>query len=162
MKSSQVTPPCAIRAIFHELLNPAESPPPLTLVPTKNSVRFIENDPEQRREKFDGSRWRLACTWNRTECTNLAYTHQLCTKHNNIRRNKPVRPKVKQTLHPTPMELDDDIVIIQEYNCVRISRRWSRSVPFRLFFISCVETESGSITGHCFQTRTVLLPTVLY
>ena len=136
MKSSQVTPPCAIRAIFHELLKPAESPRTLIMAPTRNSIRYIENDPEQRREKYDGSRWRLACTWNRTECTNLAYAYQLCSKHNDIRRNKLPRPKVKPTPYPLPMAIDDDIQIIREYNCVRISCRSSPLVSSGLFPIA--------------------------
>ena len=136
MKSSQVTPPCAIRAIFHELLKPAESPLPLIMAPTRNSIRYIENDPEQRREKYDGSRWRLACTWNRTECNNLAYAYQLCSKHNDIRRNKLPRPKMKPTPYPLPMPIDDDIQIIREYNCVRVSCRSSPSVSSGLFPIT--------------------------
>jgi hypothetical protein len=68
---------------------------PLTSPPRKNSIRYIDNDQNNHREKYDGSRWRLACTWNIQECTNLAYTHQLCYKHNAVRRNKEI-PKRKR------------------------------------------------------------------
>jgi hypothetical protein len=72
------------------------TPTLLTAPPPKNSIRFIENDQNNRREKYDGYRWRLVCTWN-NECQNLAASVQLCCKHNAIRRNKaPYIRKKKQ------------------------------------------------------------------
>ncbi len=68
---------------------------PLTSPPAKQSIRFIENDENNRREKYDGHRWRLVCTWNVNECTNLAYSHQICSKHNSLRRHN-VLPKRKR------------------------------------------------------------------
>ena len=69
----------------------------LTGPPPKNSIRFIENDQNNRREKYDGHRWRLVCTWD-PMCTNLAYTRQLCGKHNLLRRNKEVPTQKRKPL----------------------------------------------------------------
>ena len=59
----------------------------LTEPPPKHLVRFIENDSNNRREKYDGRRWRLVCTWD-DECRNVAGSYQLCKKHNNMRKSK--------------------------------------------------------------------------
>jgi hypothetical protein len=98
-----------VRKLFHALLTNENSAtpgqrsstaaPPVTLTapPPKNSIRFIENDQNNRREKYDGYRWRLVCTWN-DECTNLAAYYQLCVKHNAIRRNKNPATRKKKPL----------------------------------------------------------------
>lgn len=65
----------------------ATTPGLLTEPPPKNLVRFIENDSNNRREKYDGRRWRLVCTWD-NECINIAGYYQLCKKHNNVRKSK--------------------------------------------------------------------------
>lgn len=110
--------PSLVHKVFHSLLAGTESPNPsstsekntseltetpqqqrLTAPPAKNSIRFMEGDQNGRREKYDGCRWRLVCTWNTHECTNIAYSYQLCTKHNSIRRNKePPKRKRKPLL----------------------------------------------------------------
>ena len=77
---------------------PTSSPGLLTSPPPKNSIRCIENDQNGRREKYDGRRWRLVCTWNKHECTNLAYSRQLCCKHNALRRNKELPKKKRKPL----------------------------------------------------------------
>jgi len=90
-------------ATSHQRPSTPPPPPPsttLTAPPPKNSIRFIENDQNNRREKYDGYRWRLVCIWN-DECTNLASSYQLCNKHNAIRRNKepPTRKKKPLITH---------------------------------------------------------------
>lgn len=73
--------------------------PLLTAPPPKNSIRFIENDQNNFREKYDGCRWRPVCTWHKEVlCTNLAFTRQLCHKHNVIRRNKEESKRKKKPL----------------------------------------------------------------
>jgi len=88
------------------------TPQPLTSPPPKNSIRYIENDQNGRREKYDGHRWRLVCTWNIHECTNLAYySHQLCSKHSALRRNKEL-PKRKRK----PLLTHSSLPIMSQYN----------------------------------------------
>jgi len=86
-------------ATSHQRLPAPTTTEVLTAPPPKNSIRYIENDQNNRREKYDGHRWRLVCTWNLNECTNLAYHHQLCNKHNILRRNKEVPTKKRKPLH---------------------------------------------------------------
>lgn len=100
-----------VKELFHSLLtdstspanikassSPATIPPsPLTEPPPKHLIRFIENDSNNRREKYDGRRWRLVCTWD-DECRNVAGCYKLCQKHNNIRKSKePQGQKRKST-----------------------------------------------------------------
>lgn len=75
--------------------------PPLTSPPMKNTIRFIENDQNNRREKYDGCRWRLVCTWNTHNCTNIAGARQLCQKHNAIHRHKEPPKKKRPPLLTT-------------------------------------------------------------
>jgi hypothetical protein len=99
------TPPTNTSTTSHQRL-PAPPPAttttttePLTAPPPKNSIRYIENDQNNRREKYDGHRWRLVCIWNTNECTNLAYySHQLCGKHNALRRNKEFPSRKRKPL----------------------------------------------------------------
>jgi hypothetical protein len=102
----------AVQDIFHSLLSNQDSsnsvttsqqslPPstrPLTKPPAKNDIRFIENDQNSRREKYDGCRWRLVCTWNVYECTNIAQGYQICSKHLAQRRNKEPPKKKRKPL----------------------------------------------------------------
>ncbi len=106
--------PLAVQEIFRSLLSdkgPSNSsstsdqrlststaPEVLAAPPPKHSIRYIENDQNGRREKYDGHRWRLVCTWNINECTNLAYYYQLCNKHNILRRNKEGSTKKRKPL----------------------------------------------------------------
>lgn len=76
--------------------------------PMKNSIRYKENDPSNHREKYDGHRWRLVCTWPGDECRNLAYTWKLCPKHNALRKNKPVRTSRKTKLQPKSISIPTD------------------------------------------------------
>ena len=82
----------------HRLSTATTAPQPLSAPPAKHSIRRIENDQNNRREKYDGCRWRLVCTWNTDECTNLAYAHQLCAKHNALRRNKQLPKQYRKPL----------------------------------------------------------------
>jgi hypothetical protein len=93
------TSPSNSSATSHQRLSASTTtaPEPLTAPPPKNSIRYIENDQNNRREKYDGHRWRLACTWN-NECTNLAYSSQLCAKHNALRRNKELPTRKRKPL----------------------------------------------------------------
>jgi hypothetical protein len=106
---SRKTTPVLVHEIFRSLLQSYNapnlisppnltSPPRLTSPPKKHTIRYIENDGNNRREKYDGCRWRLTCTWHEYECSNLAYTCQLCPKHNAQRRNKIIPPKKKKHL----------------------------------------------------------------
>jgi hypothetical protein len=107
MMMSSLLPSSSVQVddIFRVLLEaPIPVPTSSNLLPLKNAIRSIENDPHQRREKFDGNRWRLACTWNLHECTNLAYAYQLCTKHNAERKNKQ-RKYTKRTCLTTSASL---------------------------------------------------------
>lgn len=102
--------PLTVHQIFQSLLHNeastnvleklAGSPksPRLDAPPAKNTIRFIENDQNNHREKYDGHRWRLVCTWAQEECKNLAYSHQLCPKHNAIRLNKEPKKKKRKLL----------------------------------------------------------------
>ncbi|UJR27600.1 hypothetical protein I4U23_008881 [Adineta vaga] len=124
---------------------------PLTSPPLKNTIRFIENDQNNRREKYDGCRWRLVCTWQQNECTNLSHARQLCTKHNALQRNKEL-PKRKRKPLLTNASLpilnpnnrkniydrnekfaddDNDIEILEEY-CVQPTTRQSMSSNVKL------------------------------
>lgn len=90
-----------VKELFDSLLintnvQPDPPPPPpstlpqsprLTSPPPKNFIRRIQNDDRKRREKYDGCRWRLVCTWN-DDCQNIACTSQLCKKHHMIRKGK--------------------------------------------------------------------------
>jgi len=143
MSSSDCSPK-AVQEYFRSLLSdPAPSnssttpqrlttsttPQPLTSPPAKNFIRFIENDQNNRREKYDGHRWRLVCTWNMFQCTNIAFSYQLCAKHNAQRRNKELPKKKRNPLltHSSlpimnrhkpsnpPDDDDDDIEILEEY-----------------------------------------------
>ena len=73
--------------------SPTNTSPRLTSPPKKNTIRFISNDPHNRREKYDGSRWRRVCTWNECLCTNLAYSNLLCARHNTQQRNREWQTK---------------------------------------------------------------------
>lgn len=77
----------------------------------KGDIRYIQDDPLMRREKFDGSCWRLVCTWAVVRCTNFAYSRNLCTRHNAESQNKPVN-KRQRRVHiernrPTPISEPD-------------------------------------------------------
>ncbi|CAF3433371.1 unnamed protein product [Rotaria sp. Silwood1] len=122
----------------HQNLPAPTTSRPLTSPPKKNSIRLIENDQNGRREKYDGYRWRLVCTWHLCECTNIAYSYQLCAKHNALRRNKEL-PKRKRKPLLTHSSLpimnqhnhnnlhdDDDIEILEEY-CKNSTNRCSVS-----------------------------------
>ncbi|CAF0802863.1 unnamed protein product [Adineta ricciae] len=159
--------PVMVDQIFRSLLqnNPrsdnvrmttSETRPPLTSPPAKNTIRFIENDQNNRREKYDGYRWRLVCTWNIYDCTNLAGTRQLCGKHNAMQRHKEV-PKKKRPPLLTTISLpvgnhlgnlynqknmlhqkenpaysdDDDIQIIEEF-CKKPAIRHSTNTHVKL------------------------------
>lgn len=116
--------------------------PLLTAPPPKNSIRFIENDQNNFREKYDGCRWRPVCTWHKDVlCTNLAYTRQLCHKHNAIRRNKEESKRKKKPLichlslpiinqhthnkvQNNNNDDDDDIEILEDY-CTKPTNRHS-------------------------------------
>ncbi|CAF2349527.1 unnamed protein product [Rotaria sp. Silwood2] len=123
----------------HQKLAAATTSQPLTSPPSKNSIRYIENDQNGRREKYDGHRWRLACTWNTYECTNIAYSNQLCNKHNALRRNKELpKRKRKPLLTHTSLPImnqynandehddDNDLEILEEY-CKNPTNRCSLS-----------------------------------
>ncbi|CAF1168120.1 unnamed protein product [Rotaria sordida] len=112
----------------HQRLSASTTTQTLTSPPAKNSIRYIENDQNGRREKYDGYRWRLVCTWNTYECTNIACSYQFCTKHNALRRNKelPKRkrkplithsslPIMNQNNHKNVHDDDNDIEILEEY-----------------------------------------------
>ena len=103
----------------------------LTSPPRKNTIRLVENDQNNRREKYDGSRWRLVCVGNDNECTNLAYARGLCGKHYTQQRSTEPPPAKKRKLlvhHfsvPTMgrwigrrdvdwQECNDDFVLFQE------------------------------------------------
>ncbi|CAF1343573.1 unnamed protein product [Rotaria magnacalcarata] len=140
--------PLAVHRIFQSLLSEptrsnsfqklAESPRTphshLTSPPAKHTIRYIENDQNNRREKYDGRRWRLACTWDVYACTNLAGSRQLCSKHNAIRLNKVLPKNKKRKSLSTNLSLpiishsngknnnyndgnddDDDIQILEEF-----------------------------------------------
>lgn len=97
----------AVRELFQSLLTSSTAQPRLvasttpaarlTSPPPKQSIRFIENDPSNRREKYDGRRWRLVCTWDEL-CTNLAAHCQLCQKHNSFRKNKQLPTRKRKVL----------------------------------------------------------------
>ena len=74
---------------------------------TEPVIRFIEYDLDRRREKYDGSRWRLVCTWNDGDCTNFAYSCKLCKRHNALRRNQPPRKYTKKSSLLPPGEWND-------------------------------------------------------
>lgn len=151
----------------HQRLSISATPQPLTTPPVKNSIRYIDNDQNNRREKYDGHRWRLACTWHIEECTNLAYTRQLCAKHNALQRNKVLRRKKRKPLL-THMSLpilnqynqknirnddddDDDIEILEEY-CKHPTIRRSMNSNVKLetpdFNVFSVEHMDETDFGH--------------
>ena len=68
--------------------------------PAKNDIRYIKHDPQNRRQKYDGCRWRLACTWSEYPCENLAYTNLLCPKHNAQSLKKATRKKSRKSSAP--------------------------------------------------------------
>lgn len=84
----------------HQYLSPSTTPEPLLAQPpAKHSLRFIENDPKKRREKYDGCRWRAVCFWNVDQCTNLAgFSDDLCYKHHAFKLNKPPRQRNRKQL----------------------------------------------------------------
>lgn len=94
----RTTPSPGPSTVSHQKLSLSTTPKRLTSPPPKNSIRYIENDQNNRREKYDGHRWRLVCTWPGHECTNLAYTRQLCNKHNALQRNKELPKRKKKPL----------------------------------------------------------------
>ena len=57
-------------------------------LPMKNSIRFIDNNQNNFREKFNGEKWKLVCTWKKDICTNFAHSNQLCDKHNAQKRQQ--------------------------------------------------------------------------
>lgn len=75
----------------------SSSPAPMILIPRKNDIRYIDNNPLSHREKYDGSRWRLVCRWHEYSCANLAYSGKLCCKHNALLKNKPPRKRSKKS-----------------------------------------------------------------
>ena len=97
-----------VKEIFQALLTntlttpqpnpPAPRSPRLTSPPPKNSIRLIEHDVHNRREKYDGRRWRLVCVWD-GQCPNIAVSSKLCVKHNAIRRNKEPPSRKKKSSH---------------------------------------------------------------
>jgi hypothetical protein len=102
--------PLVVKEMFRSLLCSTSSsntdqrssvsttPQPLAAPPAKNSIRYIEHDQNNRREKYDGHRWRPVCTWNVNECTNIMHARQLCAKHNALQRNKELPKKKKKLL----------------------------------------------------------------
>jgi len=135
----------------HQYLSPSSTPESLPAPPPKNSIRFIENDQNRHREKYDGRQWRALCIWKINKCTNIGYnSHKLCRKHylitfNNVipqRKRKPLttHTSLPATLQefpqnnlpqPTPTTTvsaahsndDDDIQIIGEFCSTPIERQ---------------------------------------
>lgn len=86
----------------HQYLSPSSTPESLPAPPPKNSIRFIENDQNRHREKYDGRQWRALCIWKINKCTNIGYnSHKLCRKHYLITFNNviPQRKRKPLTTH---------------------------------------------------------------
>jgi hypothetical protein len=67
--------------------------------PRKNAIRYVENGENNRREKYDGRRWRTVCSWSDDSCTNFAASRNLCLKHNGRqRKRKTLTPKKSTTI----------------------------------------------------------------
>lgn len=95
-------PPVTAPPLLLPTPQPATTTAPrlLTSPPRKNTVRSIENDQNNRREKYDGSRWRLVCFADNNQCNNVVYNRDLCLKHYNIQRvSEPPKKKRKLLLH---------------------------------------------------------------
>jgi len=78
----------------------------LTSPPRKNTIRPIENDQNNRREKYDGSRWRSVCSADNNQCRNVVYIRDLCQKHHLIQRtSEPPKKKPKLLQHHFSMPM---------------------------------------------------------
>jgi len=97
MTSTETSTPECVNQFFHYLLqaciskrslstlrSPLPPPPP----PEKGSIRFILNDQNNYREKYNGDSWKLVCTWNNNTCTNFAISNKLCNEHNMQKQNE--------------------------------------------------------------------------
>ena len=101
--------------VRHSFKASSTSPAPMILTPRKNDIRLIDNNPHYYREKYDGSHWRLVCTWHENYCTNFAYTCKLCVKHNAQSKNKPIPKRKKRSSRLPRGELKntcDDLYLI--------------------------------------------------
>jgi hypothetical protein len=94
MNSRQTPNPECVDQFFHYLIqayrsrNTLSTLPPSPPPPEKDSIRFIDNDQNNYREKYNGDCWKLVCTWNDNECTDFAILNKLCNKHNAENQNK--------------------------------------------------------------------------
>jgi len=92
MNSSGTSVPECVDQFFLCLLQAYDSRGTLSTLPARSpekySIRFITNDQNNYREKYDGDCWRLVCTWNDNECNNFAISNKLCNKHNTQRQNE--------------------------------------------------------------------------
>lgn len=66
-----------------------------TLSPQRGDIRPIKDHPLNYREKYDGYRWRLVCTWSETFCSNFMNTRRLCKRHNRLSKNDSTKQKTK-------------------------------------------------------------------
>lgn len=87
MTSIPTSDPECVDEFFLYLLQACESGLALSHLPLRppkiNSIRFIDNDENNCREKYNGNCWKLVCIWNDDQCTNFAVSNKLlCTKHN--------------------------------------------------------------------------------
>ncbi|UJR21678.1 hypothetical protein I4U23_024755 [Adineta vaga] len=55
-----------------------------TPLPNTRPIRYIKNDQNNHREKYNGWHWKLVCTWNQSICQNFAVKNKLCQRNNQL------------------------------------------------------------------------------
>lgn len=91
--------PSNMSSTNQQTLQSRNSPQLLSTPPKRNSIRYVNNDQNNSREKYDGHRWRLICNWNKNGCTNLVYYRGLCAKHYAQQKQKLPKVHKKPLIH---------------------------------------------------------------